>query len=183
MRIAIGNIVQESNSFSPVPGSWLHFPPGHLLRGDEVIAHRAGTRTEIGGAIDVARVEGIALVPLLSATTSASAGPMLADVFAALRDELIAGLRSAGPLDGVLLVLHGAMSAENCEDATGEILQAAREVLPPNLPLVATLDLHANVTRRMVERADALVGYHTAPHIDLYETGERGVRLLVRMIR
>jgi len=182
MRIALGNIVQESNSFSPVPGSWLHFPPGHLLRGDEVIAHRWGTRTEIGGAIDVARAEDITLVPLLSATTSASAGPMLGEVFAALRDELIAGLRSAERIDGVLLVLHGAMSAENCEDATGEILQAAREAIGLDLPLVATLDLHANVTRRMVERADALVGYHTAPHIDLYETGERGMRLLVRMI-
>jgi hypothetical protein len=54
MRIALGNIVQESNSFSPVPGSWDHFPPGHLLRGDEIIAQRAGTRTEVGGAIDVA---------------------------------------------------------------------------------------------------------------------------------
>ena len=157
MRIAIGNIVQESNSFSPVPGSWLHFPPGHLLRGDEVIAHRASTRTEIGGAIDMGHAEGIALVPLISATTSASAGPMLGEVFAALRDELIAGLRNAGPLDGVLLVLHGAMSAEDCEDATGEILHAARAAIGPDLPLVATLDLHANVTRRMVEDRKSVV--------------------------
>ena len=81
MRIAIGNIVQESNSFSPVLGSWDHFPPGHLLRGEEVIMQRAGTRTEIGGAIDAAREQGITLVPLIAAMTSAAAGPMLADVF------------------------------------------------------------------------------------------------------
>ncbi len=183
MRIALGNIVQESNSFTPVPGSWLHFPPGHLLRGEDIIAQRQGTRTEIGGAIDVARAEGIELLPLLSATTSASAGPMLADVFAALRDELLAGLRAAVPFDGVLLVLHGAMAAEGYEDATGEILSAACAVVGSDCPLVATLDLHANVTARMVAHADALVGYHTAPHIDLYETGERGMRLLAQIIR
>ena len=175
MRIALGNIVQESNSFTPIPGSWDHFPPGHLLRGDAIIAERAGTRTEVGGAIDVARDEDITLIPLISATTSASAGPMLDAVYTALRDELIAGLRAAGPFDGVLLVLHGAMSAQSFEDATGEILRAVRAAVGPAMPLVATLDLHANVTRQMVEQADALIGYHTAPHIDLYETGVRAI--------
>jgi microcystin degradation protein MlrC len=183
MRIALGNIVQESNSFSPVPGSWDHFPAGHLLRGADMIAQRAGTRTEVGGAIDVASAQGITLVPLISATTSASAGPMLDSVFAALRDELVDGLRSAGPFDGALLVLHGAMSAQSYADATGEVLRAARAAVGAGMPLVATLDLHANVTRQMVEQAGALVGYHTAPHIDLYETGERGMRLLARMVR
>jgi len=183
MRIAIGSFVQESNSFSPVPGSWDHFPPGHLLRGEDVIGQRARTRTEIGGAIDVAGAEDITLVPLISATTSASAGPMLDAVFVALRDELVAGLRSAGPFDGVLLVLHGAMSAASYEDATGEVLCAARAAVGADMPLVATLDLHANVTRQMLDQAGALVGYHTAPHIDLYETGQRAMRLLSRMVR
>lgn len=182
MRVALGNIVQESNSFTPVPGSWDHFPPGHLLRGAAIVAQRQGTRTEVGAAIDVARAEGVELIPLLSATTSASAGPMLTEVFAALRDELVAGLRAAEPFDGALLVLHGAMAAQGYEDATGEILRAARAVVGDR-PLVATLDLHANVTARMVQHADALVGYHTAPHIDLYETGERGMRLLAHMLR
>ena len=183
MRIAIGNIVQESNTFSPVPGSWDHFPLGHLLRGDEIIAQRVGTRTEVGGVIDVASAQDIILIPLLSATTSASAGPILDTVFMALRDELIDGLRAAGPFDGVLLVLHGAMSSESYEDATGEILRAARAAVGADMPLVATLDLHANVTQQMVEQAGALIGYHTAPHIDLYETGQRAMRLLSRMVR
>jgi microcystin degradation protein MlrC len=183
MRIIIGNIVQESNSFSPVPGSWAHFPPGLLLRGEEMLARRIGTRTEIGGAIDAARELGAALLPTISATTSASAGPMLDEVYIALRDELAAALRAAGPADGALLVLHGAMSSESHEDATGDILRAARAALGQGFPLVATLDLHANLTTTMVEHADAVVGYHTAPHIDLYETGERAMRLLARMIR
>lgn len=183
MRIAIGGIVQESNSFSPVPGSWLHFPPGHLLRDDAVITERSGTRTEYGGAIQVADEQGITLVPLVAATTSASAGPMLDEVFAAMRDELVARLQAVLPVDGVLLVLHGAMSSQGFEDATGEILYAVRQAIGPTLPLVATLDLHANVTQSMVHHTNALVAYHTAPHIDLYETGERGMRLLASLVR
>jgi len=107
---------------------------------------------------------------------------MLDTVFTALRDELVDGLRAAGPFDGVLLVLHGAMSSESYEDATGEILRAVRAAVGPEMPLVSTLDLHANVTRQMVDQAGALVGYHTAPHIDLYETGQRALRLLSRMV-
>jgi microcystin degradation protein MlrC len=182
MRIGIGSIVQETNSFSPVPGSRLHFPPGQVLRGDELLARRAGTRTEVGGAIDTARERGAQLVPLVAAMTSAAAGPMEAGLFHELLDELLERLRAAGPLDGLLLVLHGAMAAEGYEDATGEILRAAREAIGPDMPLVATLDLHANVTRRMAQEATAIVGYHTAPHIDLYETGARGMALLARTV-
>ncbi|HEU5088999.1 MAG TPA: M81 family metallopeptidase, partial [Roseiflexaceae bacterium] len=183
MRIAIGGIVQESNSFSPEPGSWLHFPAGHLLRDDAVITERKGTRTEYGGAIQVAEEQAMTLVPLVAATTSASAAPMLDAVFVALRDELVARLQAVLPVDGVLLVLHGAMSSQGFEDATGEILRAVREAIGPTLPLVATLDLHANVTQSMVQHANALVAYHTAPHIDLYETGQRGMRLLASLVR
>jgi microcystin degradation protein MlrC len=183
MRVAIGGIVQESNSFSPVAGSWLHFPTGHLLRGADVLTERAQTRTEVGGALDLAGRENVTLVPLLGATTSASAGPMRGDVFAALRDELVQRLRDALPVDGVLLVMHGAMAAEGFADATGEVLHAARAAIDPKLPLVATLDLHANVTPAMVAHANALVAYHTAPHIDLYETGQRGLRLLAATVR
>ncbi|HWQ13834.1 MAG TPA: M81 family metallopeptidase [Roseiflexaceae bacterium] len=182
MRIGIGSIVQETNSFSPVPGSRLHFPPGQVLRGDELLARREGTRTEVGGAIAAARERGARLVPLLAAMATASAGPMEAGLFRELLGELLERLRAAAPLDGLLLVLHGAMAAEGCEDATGEILRAARETIGPALPLVATLDLHANVTQRMAQEATALVGYHTAPHVDLYETGARGMALLARTV-
>ncbi|HMO56774.1 MAG TPA: M81 family metallopeptidase [Roseiflexaceae bacterium] len=182
MRIAIGGIVQESNSFSPVPGSWLHFPSPQILRADELLTQRIATRTEIGGAIDVAREHGISLLPLFHASASASAGALRRDLYVALRDELIGRLRAAGPVDGVLLVMHGAMAAEGCDDATGEVIRQVREMIGPDTPIVVTLDLHANVTYRMVEHASAIVGYHTAPHIDLYETGRGGTELLIRTI-
>jgi microcystin degradation protein MlrC len=182
MRIAIGGIIQESNSFSPVAGSWLHFPPQQILRGAEIIAHRSGTRTELGGAIAAAQARGIELLPLLHATASASAGALRRDLYVALRDELIGRLRGATQIDGVLLVMHGAMAAEGCDDATGDVVRQVRDTVGPDLPIVVTLDLHANVTERIVEHATAVVGYQTAPHVDLYETGQRGADLLARII-
>lgn len=182
MRVAIGCFAQESHSFSPVPGSWLHFGPHDLLRGQEMFRRFAGTQTEISGVLDAAQEHGIELVPLLSARASSSAGPLLREVLETIRDELLDYLQQAEKLDGVLLVLHGAMVADGYEDATGEILRAFRAAVGPDMPLVGTLDLHANVTQDMVDQATGLVGYHTAPHIDQYETGQRGMELLYKTI-
>ncbi len=183
MRIALAGLVQESNSFSPVPGSWLHFGPGQVLRGQELFDQLGATRSEVGGVLDVARSLALDVVPVLVASASASAGPLRSDVFATLLGDLRARLRDAAPFDGVLLVLHGAMVAEDDDDATGEILCAVRTDVGRSVPVVATLDLHANVTSRMVDQATALVGYHTAPHIDMYETGQRAMALLHRVLR
>jgi len=179
MRIAIGSLFQESQSFSPVPGSWDHFGSRELLRGQALIDQRVGTKTELGGVIDVAREHGAELVPLLSAMSTASAGPLRQDVFETLRDELVDRLRQAEPLDGLLLVLHGGLVAEGCDDASGEVIRACRAVFGAARPLIATLDLHANTTELMAAQATALVGYHTFPHIDMYETGRRGMALML----
>ncbi|MES1213173.1 MAG: M81 family metallopeptidase, partial [Singulisphaera sp.] len=109
-------------------------------------------------------------------------GRASAATFSWLRDELVSALRQALPVDGVLLALHGALVADEHPDVEGEILTALREVLGSKIPLVATLDLHANVTERMVRAADALVLFHTAPHIDVFETGQRAARLLHRVL-
>ncbi|MEA2723360.1 MAG: hypothetical protein QOH59_1131, partial [Gemmatimonadales bacterium] len=182
MRIALAGFVQESNSFSPVPGSWLHFGPGQVMRGKELFDQLGGTRSEVGGVFDMAQSLGLDVVPLLLASASASAGPLRSDLFTPILGELRARLRDAGPFDGVLLVLHGAMAAEDYDDATGELLCAVRTDVGPSVPVVATLDLHANVTSRMVDQATALVGYHTAPHIDMYETAQRALALLHRVL-
>ncbi|MEP7357394.1 MAG: M81 family metallopeptidase [Anaerolineales bacterium] len=178
MRIALGSLFQESNSFSPVPGSWAHFGPRGVLRGAALIAERTGTQTELGGAIEVATEQGAELVPLLSAMTIASAGPLERVVFESLCGELVTRLREATGIDGLLLALHGGMVAEGYDDASGEVLRACREVLGAR-PIVATLDLHANVTQRMVTHATALAGYHTYPHIDMHATGRRAMSLLL----
>jgi microcystin degradation protein MlrC len=179
MRIAIGSVFQESHSFSPVPGSWDHFGPRELLRGQALLEKRARTKTELGGAIDLASEHGAELVPLLSAMSTSSSGPLLREVFETLCGELVDRLREATPVDGLLIVLHGGLVAEGYEDASGEVLRACRAVLGPDKPLIATLDLHANVTHHIAQQATALVGYHTFPHVDMYETGRRGMKLML----
>jgi microcystin degradation protein MlrC len=86
---------------------------------------------------------------------------------------------AALPVDGVLLELHGAMVTEELEDAEGDIISHVREVVGPEVPVIATLDLHANISPLMVEESDALIGYDTYPHVDAYERGRDAVRLML----
>jgi microcystin degradation protein MlrC len=109
-------------------------------------------------------------------------GRATAETFDWLREELIGALTAALPVDGVLLALHGAMAAEGHPDVEGEILQAVRAAVGDQVPVVATLDLHANVTPAMVAAADALVLYHTAPHVDVMNTGKRAANALRKIL-
>lgn len=185
MRIFIGSIVQESHFFSPLKGTRAHFLAGAYQRGPEMLDQARGTRTEVAGIMEVAARRDATLVPSLLARSSSSNGPIERETYEAIRDEMLGRLRdelAAEPLVGAILVMHGAMSAEGYDDATGDVLMRVRELVGPQLPLVATLDLHANITRQMCAAANALVGYHTFPHIDLYETGVRGMTLLMDAI-
>src|SRR5262249_42290044 len=110
------------------------------------------------------------------------AGPITRDTFDWLHQELLDALRAALPVDAVLLALHGALVGDGVPDVEGAVLESYRRLLGPRVPLVATLDLHANVTERMVTAADALVLYHTAPHIDVFGTGRRGAAVLRRIL-
>ena len=92
------------------------------------------------------------------------------------------GLRAAPPYDAVYLCLHGAMVTEHLEDGEGELLRRVRDLIGPDKPLVASLDLHSNTTPLMVEMADLLVAYRTYPHVDMADTGARTARLLDEML-
>src|SRR5205085_5468865 len=102
--------------------------------------------------------------------------------FRRLADELLSALRAAPPVDAAYFSLHGAMGAVGEDDPEGYLLTEARKFLGKRLPLVVSLDLHGILTDRMLEQADAIVAYHTYPHVDFYETGERAARLLLRIM-
>jgi microcystin degradation protein MlrC len=181
MRIAVGQLSQESNTFNPLPTTRRNFEEFGVLRGPEVVERMADTN-EPGGFIQALRAwperpEVVGLVRLFAWPSGAATH----DTFTWLRDEVVQSLRRQPPVDAVLLSLHGALVAAGAPDVEGEVLEAVRELIGPSRPLVATLDLHANVTERMVSAADALVLFHTAPHIDVYETGLRGARVLRRV--
>ncbi|MBX9788881.1 MAG: M81 family metallopeptidase [Pirellulales bacterium] len=182
MRIGIGQLWQETNTFNPLPTTRADFEEFGVLRGAEIVAQLAHTN-ELGGFIQSlsAWPEQPEIVGLVRLPAWPS-GPATADTFAWLRDELLAALARAGQLDAVLLALHGALVADEHPDVEGELLTAIRQSIGDQLPLVATLDLHAHVTPAMARAADALVLFHTAPHVDVFETGQRGAKLLRRML-
>lgn len=182
MRIAIGQICQETNTFNPLPTTRANFEAFELLRGPEMLQRMADTN-ELGGMIQSLRKwpEQPEIVPLLRYFAWPS-GRATAETFAWLCDDLLAALQSALPVDAVLLSLHGAMSADEHPDVEGELLAAVRKLIGPKIPLVATLDLHTNITELMARSADCLVLFHTAPHVDVFETGERGAKALRRIL-
>jgi len=181
MRIAIGQLWQETNTFNPLPTTRADFEAFGLLRGAELVRQMAETN-ELGGFIQSLRrwPEQPEIVGLVRLPAWPS-GRATSQTFEWLQRELLGALERALPVDGVLLALHGALAADEHPDVEGEILTAVRKLVG-SAPVVATLDLHANVTPEMVAAADALVLYHTAPHVDVFETGQRGVAVLRRIL-
>ena len=185
-RIAIGGFQHETNTFAPSRADYAAFEAGGgwpgAQYGEALFAAVEGANIPAAGAIAALRAMGHALVGTAWAAASPSAH-VTSEAFERIAGELVGNLRKAGRVDGVYLDLHGAMVSERFDDGEGELLRRVREVVGPRVPIAASLDLHANVTRDMVERADALVAYRTYPHVDMADTGARAARLLERMLR
>jgi len=182
--IAVGGFQHETNTFAPVPADLGAFEqadawPG-LVRGEAMLEATADINLPVAGFVARARDAGHRLVPLAWCSATPS-GAVTEQAFETVCGMLVEGLRGARGLDAVYLDLHGAMVAEHAPDGDAEILRRVRDVVG-NLPLVASLDLHANVSREMVERASALVAFRTYPHVDMAETGARAAALLEALI-
>ena len=174
-RVAVGGILTECNDFSGQPIDLAAFERFELCYGDEVLDVAGGV---MGGMLEVLAEREARPVPLLFASTSPG-GPLTTDCYEALRRDLLAALEAVTPVDAVLLALHGAAVSETVHDIEGDLLAAARALVGPGVPIVATLDLHAHVTEAMVTNADGLVAWETYPHRDSYTTGRRGAALVV----
>jgi len=183
MRIVTGGIAQETNTFQWQPTTLDDFARpgfGTLVRGEQILA-LDGTGTVYGGVVGEARRRGITLVPTTYGGVMPG-GRVTRAAFDALSEEIVAGVRSALPVDGVLLVLHGAMALEDADDAEGLLIGAVRSVVGPDVPIVAPLDLHTNLSDEMVAGLDALVGYKEYPHTDMPETGAAALALLASIV-
>ncbi len=176
-RIALGAIFTESNHLVGRMTELADFERTELRRGAEVTAAADGV---LGGALRALRDRGAAIAPLLFAS-AVPGGPLTAACYAALKDDLLTRLRDALPVDGVLLPQHGAAAVEN-RGLDGDLMEAVRAVVGPRVPVVATLDCHAHVTRNMVENADALLAWETYPHRDTFTTGQRGARMVMDIV-
>ncbi len=180
-RVAIGGIWHETNTFARGRTTLDDFRAYQFATGRELLDRYRGTGTELGGMIEWASATGIELVPTLFAGAVPSA-TIARDALDAMCGDLVARVKAAGPLDGVLLVLHGAAAAEGIDDADAHVLAELRAAVGPRCPIAATFDFHANLGAAMVRHADVLVGYDTFPHIDMAERGREATELLERML-
>lgn len=165
MRVAIGGLSHETNTFSPRLAGLDDF---QVAEGDAIAATFQATSTPVGGFLDAAREKGWSVAPTLVAIATPG-GVVERKTFDLLSGRLFDGLRRALPVDAVLLRQHGALVTEDHADGDAWILEQVRAIVGPSVPVGATLDLHANLSRRMVDAVDMLIGYDTYPHVDGYD--------------
>ena len=185
-RIAVGGFLHETNTFAPTKATYADFVHGggwpSMVTGAEVLRTIRNINVGLAGFIGQAETNGWDLVPTIFAAASPSAH-VTEDAFERIVKVMVDGISNAGPLDAVYLDLHGAMVTEHFDDGEGEVLKRVRQVIGKDLPLVVSLDLHANVTPAMVELANALIAYRTYPHVDMADTGRAAARHLALMLR
>ncbi len=183
-RIAVAGFHHETNTFVTPATDYAYFcshrdrPP--LVRGADVTKWLGGNSFALSGFMATIP-KAHQLVPLL--WTSGGAGGMVTrDAFERIAAELVAALSLALPVDAIYLDMHGAMATEDYEDGEGELLRRIRAVVGEAMPIVMSLDYHANVTPQMVAATDAIIAYRTYPHVDRVETGERAARAMVEVL-
>lgn len=179
--ILVAECKQEVSTFNPVPSSYADFV---IARGSALADYHRPRRSELGGALAVFAADpSIQVVPTYGARFITSGGILVAADFDRIRGEFLAALQAAPRPDAAYFCLHGAMAAENELDPEGALLAGARQILGPEVPIVTSLDLHGIPTDRTFAESDAVVMYHTYPHVDFFETGERAALLLLRILR
>ena len=184
MNIFVAGFHHETNTFAPSPADWDAFTCGAgypaYARGDDMLRKMLPTSTAIGGFAQAAAGFGWTLAPSVWAGAMPS-NRITLDAFERICAEIIEDLQRGG-FDAVYLDLHGAAVSEFADDGEGELLARIRAAVGPDMPIVASLDLHANVTERMLALTSAMTAFRTYPHVDMRETGERAARMLARRL-
>lgn len=187
MRIAIGGISHETSTFVKTPTTLKDFESGFgLFRGPQILERFTGANICAGGFIDGAAKHGFEIVPLLW-TFAYPSGLIVRDAYEQLKSEFLQRLQMAeengGPVDGILLDLHGAMVVDGIDDGDGDFIASVRKHLGNDRPLIVTQDLHGNHSSLRVSSADAIIGFDTYPHIDMAERGREAADMMVATLR
>lgn len=183
MKILVGGISHESNTFSNVLTGLRQFEASRVAYGEDVPKLYAGTNTSVGGFLAAAPRLGIE--PLFTVVAGANpSGPVLRATYETFKERILDGLRGTR-VDGVYLALHGAMVVRGVPelDGEGDLLQSVRDVVGPDVPIVATCDLHSLLTDRMLAHANAIVWFKTYPHVDMADRAVEAARLLAATVR
>lgn len=179
-RILIAECKQEVSSFNPVPS---HYDDFKVARGEEVLRHHRTVGSEVAGALSVFdQRPDVTLIPAYRAQAITSGGTLAAADWDRLASEFLGAIAEAERPDACYFSLHGAMAAEGEPDPEGYLLKQTRRILGEGIPIVISLDLHGILTDRMLKHSDAVVVYHTYPHVDFLTTGQRAARLLLQIL-
>lgn len=179
-RILISECKQEISSFNPAPSGYADFV---VSLGAALFDRHRGVQSEVAGALSLFRRRAdLELIPGYGAQAITSGGTLAAADFRRIADEFLSAVRGAGQVDAVYFALHGAMAAEDEPDPEGHLLEQTRRILGERVPIVASFDLHGIITDRILRHCDAISIYHTYPHVDFFQTGERAARLLLRVL-
>ena len=181
MRLALIHVGQETNDFNPVPTTLRDFRSFGLIEDASMLEASRGIG-QIGGYVDAVEKSGQAVetIAILRAWAGAG-GRITSEARRFFEDRIRAGLAAAGRIDGVAMQLHGACAAEGIDDVEGEQIALVRSIVGPDVPIVLSLDHHANVTQKMVDLSTAIVGHRTQPH-DPFDTGQIAGDLLIRTV-
>jgi microcystin degradation protein MlrC len=181
MRVGVIALQHESNTFLPTRTTLEDFRRGILARGDELLAAYVDAHHEVGGFLEGLRAERVEPVPIFAAWATPS-GTVVGEAYRALLDLMLEGLQSAGRLDGLLVAPHGAGVCED-PDMDGHWLTLLRRQVGPDVPMICTLDCHANLSPRMIEACQATIAYRTNPHLDQRRRGLEAAALMARTLR
>ena len=181
-RIAIGGILHETHTFMKQRTTHADFAAQSLHFGPDLLTAMRGSRSGIGGMIDRATEAGWLLQPTLYAAAMPG-GTVTAAAYGELVGQLSDRLAQSTPIAGVLLALHGAMVAEGELDAESDIVAGVRALVGAAVPIVVLLDMHGNISQRLVDLADVLLAYDTNPHSDAYARGVDAAEIMARLLR
>lgn len=182
MRVGVITIQNESNTFLTTPTVEADFRRVVLAKGEDVRSYYADAHHEMGGFFEGIARNNFTAVPIFAAW-ALPGGAIAADTYESVFRQMTDALASAGPLDGLLVAPHGAGVSEHHRDMDGHWLSAVRAHVGPNVPIICTLDPHANLSEQMVAATDAIVAYRTNPHLDQRDRGLEAVDLLARTLR
>jgi microcystin degradation protein MlrC len=176
-RVLVAQFMHETNTFSKLPTTLDDYRRRWLIEGAAMVPRFTGTKNEIGGYIDAVKKYGWEPV-WAGAANATPSGKLTKETWEHIRDMIVGAAKKAGKLDAICLSLHGAAVTETEDDAEGALLEALRSIVGSDIPVVATLDLHANATTKMAMHVNALVSYRTYPHIDGYERAVQAAALV-----
>lgn len=182
LKVALLGLFHESNTFVPTLTTLADFSKGHWLKGDSIRNEYGNAHHEIGGMLEVMDQEKIIVVPVMFAEATPG-GIISSEAYARLLKEMMDGLEAVLPVDGCLVVPHGAAVSESFSDMDGHWLSLVRHKLGEDTPIIGTLDPHANLSQLMVDSTNGLFAYKTNPHVDQRETGKEAGKMMAAILR